>query len=76
MDQRKYFYAPDFKDRDKETEDMPTKTGKMGSSDDLLEEQEEGAEELIHGAGALTTPQAVKLPRISNTALIANSSSN
>lgn len=46
------------------------------SSDDLLEEKGKGqGEELTHVTGSLTTPQ-VKLPLISNTAVIANSSSN
>ena len=81
----------DSEDKDKETEDKPPKVAEMGfyetvasrqasvmnrrafrvsmdepSSDDLLEGQQEGS---------LTTPQ-VKLPLISNTAVIANSSSN
>jgi hypothetical protein len=84
MDQRKFSLATDSKDSDKETEDKPPnvieekgfyKIVGCDQAPEVQEEVEGQEEELIDRKGSLTTPH-VKLPLISNTAVIANSSSN
>ena len=91
MDQRRFSLVADSKDSDKEAEEKPSNVivekgfykivgneQAPASNERGSEVQKEGegqGEEFKCGTGSLTTPH-VKLPLISNTAIIANSSSD